>query len=288
MKLKLPFGLKEGKLLHISQVEKGLNCGCLCPHCHHPLIARKGNVTSHHFAHYKGKECENALETSLHIAAKEILNRHRKIILPKTELKLEIHNRFKRNWILSNQKLIHLDRVELESYQKDYVPDVLAYINDKPLIIEITVTHQTDDTKINKLRTDSISALEIDLSEYNREFTLENLEKEVIYNVANKKWLYNNKLTKLTELLYTLSEEKVFIEDTVPYCPKGLKQWIINDHINDPRPARKRQFSWYEDCGSCKYCVRTISYTEENRSNTTTVYCLGERKISNIKELLAY
>ena len=93
MKLKLPFGLKDGKILHISQVEQGLNCGCICPNCQHPLIARKGSKTTHHFAHYKGKECEKALETALHIAAKEILSRYKRIILPRIELKLK-HNRF--------------------------------------------------------------------------------------------------------------------------------------------------------------------------------------------------
>ncbi|MFJ8235402.1 competence protein CoiA family protein [Ureibacillus sp. NPDC094379] len=282
MKNKLPFGLKDGKLLHISEVEQGLKCGCICPNCHHPLIARKGTITTHHFAHYKGKECENALETSLHLAAKEILNKHRKIIIPKAELNVRVSKKYKRNWNLSNQRLIQIERVELESYREGYVPDVLAFINGKPLIIEITVTHKTDESKINKIRSDGISVLEIDLSQYDREFTIENLEKEVIYNVSNKIWLYNHKLFKLTELMYNLSEEKLFTKDKVPYCPKGLKQWIINDHIDDPRPARKRRFSWYEDCVSCKYCVY---YTD---LDTVTVYCLGERKISNIKELLGF
>ncbi|WHY77279.1 competence protein CoiA family protein [Neobacillus sp. WH10] len=66
MKFKLPYGLKDGKLVHISDVEKGLKCECVCPACNHPLIARKGEKTAHHFAHYNGSECAKSVETALH------------------------------------------------------------------------------------------------------------------------------------------------------------------------------------------------------------------------------
>jgi competence CoiA-like predicted nuclease len=69
MKLKLPFGLKDNKLVDATQVERGAKCGCSCPACGHPLIARKGNKKINHFAHIKSPECANAVETALHLAA---------------------------------------------------------------------------------------------------------------------------------------------------------------------------------------------------------------------------
>ena len=36
----------DGKLVHISEVEKGKACGCRCPACNEPLIARKGELSN--------------------------------------------------------------------------------------------------------------------------------------------------------------------------------------------------------------------------------------------------
>ena len=38
--------LKEGKLVYIDDVERGLKCGCTCPACGEALIARKGTSGS--------------------------------------------------------------------------------------------------------------------------------------------------------------------------------------------------------------------------------------------------
>ncbi|MBK7175222.1 MAG: hypothetical protein IPH84_18845 [Bacteroidales bacterium] len=46
------------------------------------MIARKGKRMQHHFAHHNKQVCEGALQTALHIAAKEILKRNKKIMLP--------------------------------------------------------------------------------------------------------------------------------------------------------------------------------------------------------------
>ncbi len=69
--VKILYAEKEGFLRHISQVEKGLACGCVCPVCHQPVIARKGARKRHHFAHCSNKEC-NA-ESVLHYLVKRLL-----------------------------------------------------------------------------------------------------------------------------------------------------------------------------------------------------------------------
>lgn len=47
--MKLPYGLKDGKLVHISEVDKGKKCGCVCPACYSPFIARKGKKIIHNY-----------------------------------------------------------------------------------------------------------------------------------------------------------------------------------------------------------------------------------------------
>lgn len=48
---KIPFGLRDGRMVEVSEVESGLACRCVCPSCGQPLQARKGPIRTHYFAH---------------------------------------------------------------------------------------------------------------------------------------------------------------------------------------------------------------------------------------------
>ena len=52
--LNLTYALKDGVLVHISQVPSGLQCGCKCPACGETLIAKKGDKVIHHFVNNLG------------------------------------------------------------------------------------------------------------------------------------------------------------------------------------------------------------------------------------------
>lgn len=49
--MKLPFGLIDGRLVTTAEVPSGRACGAVCPSCPGPLVARKGEILVHHFAH---------------------------------------------------------------------------------------------------------------------------------------------------------------------------------------------------------------------------------------------
>ena len=80
----IKYALKNGMITSISDVERGLKCGCVCSACGAKLVARKGTKKIHHFAHYAGEDCEYGYESSLHLAAKEILSKSKKMIVPPT------------------------------------------------------------------------------------------------------------------------------------------------------------------------------------------------------------
>lgn len=69
----LTYALNEsGVLVHIDEVENGRRCGCYCPECKTPLIARnRGEKRVAHFAHEAKFDCPSAVETMLHILAKK-------------------------------------------------------------------------------------------------------------------------------------------------------------------------------------------------------------------------
>ncbi|GEM_PF-1961821 len=48
--MKLPFGIYQGNFVHISEVTSG-KTEILCPYCQQKLVAKKGRIKRHHFAH---------------------------------------------------------------------------------------------------------------------------------------------------------------------------------------------------------------------------------------------
>ena len=71
----MTYALKDSILVHISEVESGLRCDCICPGCGEQLVAKKGEYVKHHFAHKSKKECEYGYQTSVRLLAKDIIAR---------------------------------------------------------------------------------------------------------------------------------------------------------------------------------------------------------------------
>ncbi|WP_160674749.1 competence protein CoiA family protein [Clostridium sp. C8-1-8] len=184
MASELTFGIHNGNLIHISEAKNGDACNCICPHCKSQLSARQGKVNSWCFAHKNKEECAYGQETALHQFAKEILVKHLKIKVPSP-----LPKKYKDTYI-------SFDKVELEKRLGDIIPDVLLYKgqppNEKLLLVEIKVTHAVDDIKLKKLKDTGLSAIEIDLSDFDFEnFDRESIEDQIIHSVNKKCWLYN-------------------------------------------------------------------------------------------------
>ena len=146
----LIYAIKDGVATSIENVESGLKCGCICPSCGEPLVARKGAKRMHHFAHYSGHNCEYGYETSLHLAAKEILSKANRIMLP--AVYIQFPNSPKAPELYCESKEIEIERVELEKRFQDVIPDVVIYAGGKQLFLEVYVTHAIDDVKLKKLK----------------------------------------------------------------------------------------------------------------------------------------
>ena len=70
--LKLPYGDRHGVLVHASQTERGLACECVCVECGDRLVAKRGQKTRPHFAHYTSeRHCDG--ESLLHRLGKLLL-----------------------------------------------------------------------------------------------------------------------------------------------------------------------------------------------------------------------
>jgi hypothetical protein len=177
----------DGQLLHIDEVPSGLACNCVCPGCGRRMVAKKGDVQVHHFAHYAqqdGRSCVSAGETALHKFAKRILDERLEIGLPAHVLE----DGDDREVVVQAEKRA-FDRAILETKDGQIVPDVVLLLRERRLIVEFKVTHPCDEQKIARIRTMDVGAIEIDLSQY-RDHTLSEIGDQILYD-APRTWLHN-------------------------------------------------------------------------------------------------
>ena len=269
--IKLPFGLKDDTLVHISEAQQGLACGCVCPSCKERLVARKGPITVHHFAHNKGAECAKAVETALHLAAKQILSERREIVLPAVHIAF---NAYRDPIPVSAERTFSLDEVHAEHRTEDIVPDILAYCRRVPLMIEIRVTHEVDDNKLAKIRKLGISTIEIDLSSISRAFSPDELLDAVVRRTDNKKWVFNAKAEKYKQMLLATGERKRSVSrgfaTHVDYCPINIRVWKGKSYANV--------------IDDCLYCDFILDVGE----NMKDIICGGKHKIRTLHQLGAF
>lgn len=208
MELKLPFGLRGEKLIHISELtkeERGNKCNCICPKCKNPLIARMGDIKIHHFAH-KTEDCKGGLETALHLFAKEVLERRMELVIPKGTIpfseKITRLEDFKNVSPLMDKKEIFpaqrlkFDSVEIEKKVANIIPDIVVYQGKTPLFIEIVVTNPVNPLKQMKIEELNISTLQINIGIYVEnfnEFSKEEIERLIIEETKNKTWVHKCK-----------------------------------------------------------------------------------------------
>ena len=187
-------------LVYIDEVPNGLACLCTCPGCGERLIAKHGSETAHHFAHEGGSECASALESALHLAAKTVLLRERRIVVPALEVEAEARDASGLQHIARCRlpsATITLDAVSEEVWLDGFRPDIVAKTGTKTLLVEVAVTHFADKNKLDHLVSKGLPALEIDLSEIERMADWPSITAAVIEKIDNKKWLFNPKTDAL-------------------------------------------------------------------------------------------
>ncbi len=285
------YGLLDNELKHISEVKNGLKCDCICPACEKKLVARNGGQKRiHHFAHYESAECKYGVQTSIHIAAKNILERVKKIRVPavtvfvnteieKTRFEFISHGQFEK---VSAERYIEFQEVILEKKLHKYIPDVVLISKGKRLIVEIAVTHFVGRKKLDKIIKSKISAVEIDLSKIENDFKMEELEPLIIDNLENKTWLHNQygleqkerkRLELLAEIHKKNEKERLRIEKEeqkkrereiwykkyykeIVYRKVG-EDYTVKQIENCPLKKRQYQGQFYasvnSDCSECEH-----------------------------------
>ncbi|WP_337182187.1 hypothetical protein [Shinella sp.] len=201
----------DGSLRHITEVANGAACGCICFGCKRPMVAKNGGDPSrmaYHFAHRPEDmvyDCTTAGETALHIRAKEIIEKHRRVTLPPTTTP----GLDGKPVDVTPERSIELTDALLETATGELIPDVTATMpNGRRLFIEIANTHPCPQSKIEKLGIMGVEVLEIEVAGY-RTTPLDDLD-EIILHIAPRKMIHSSeRKAKATEI----AEERRRIEE---------------------------------------------------------------------------
>lgn len=162
-------------------------------------------------------------ETLLHIKAKEILEREKRIVLP--AIFVEVEATLPSGDILTKRKclpeqLVQLESVVLEKRVGRIRPDVVArtiavgeWLAEQ-ILIEITVTNFIDDERIGRITREGHPALEIDISRMGGVVTEDEFARLIIEELAGKRWLFHPRLEQeIAGLEIELAEEvQIIIE----------------------------------------------------------------------------
>lgn len=178
----------KGVVIRIEKAKRGKACDCYCLECGTPVIARKGDINEWHFAHTSSKDCNYSLrplETDLHLLAKSIISENLKILTPSV---------FFENKEIYKAKPIFFDRIDVEKRVDIFTPDLIGYIGNKFIWIEVAVTHFTEPSKIQFCRDNNICLIELDISKTDRNISKDNLIKVLFQNYIHWSFLFSKKI----------------------------------------------------------------------------------------------
>lgn len=287
----LIYALKDNILTSIEDVERGKDCNCICPYCKKPLIAKKGKIKEHHFAHQSTDNCEYGYQTSLHLLAKEIFSEMTTYTLPPIAVDT-IHGTIAFH---QNGFNIHIDRVYLEHRLDNIIPDIVIETNNKKIFVEIYVTHRVDNTKLAKLKDIGISTIEVDLSKVSHLITKEEL-KEILTKGENAYWIYNAFISKYLKLLNIAIKHHTVEIPLIKQPFKRVRFTYLRDDLilNCPRRDTINIYNIEEYDNECHYLLHVPSRSDcfnckyINGETDTSIMCIAEfdfNRANNLKYL---
>lgn len=240
---------QTGELKHISEVQRGAACGCVCVSCGKPLQARKGDQRRHHFAHISNYDCMYASEVSVYKALAELLKRKRVLELPAITLSFPSWGRDYE--VLKAEQSLSLESVTFECEPLQYPPMLMveAAGSRLRLLIDFGSYYTEDDLEgfVNEAKSEGHSLVLFQFPPIGQAeaFTPDALERCISSLEVSRGWLRSALRDKWIERYQSKSVQP-------PEWGMGYECPLHVGWYKGKYSAR------YEDCVYCRYNVAPI------------------------------
>ena len=241
--------LNENKeSVYIDDVPNGKSCNCTCAECGGKLVAKNnGKIKVHHFAHENGNDNIRCSETSLHLLAKKIIVEEKKI-----------------PFLVNDGQIVFVpvEAVEEEKNLGDIKPDLYAVYNEKPIAIEIYVSHAVDEIKFKKIQNHKLTTFEINLSK--KIFEKKSEVRQAVHDINNINLIYDDDLVH-----YYIEQKKMIIMNQGEFKP--IENGVVRHCHMKGVVVYGGIVKWRNvSANICKTCC--FGYEVKNKKG---IYCVG-------------
>jgi hypothetical protein len=175
----------DGEAVHISEVDRGLACVCVCADCGERFVARQGQQRAHVFAHYTQTNCQG--EGNLHKKGKQIVIDELRLTINHPDLDSPVTQMFETARQEVARGSVRIDCLMDIGNKKNKLP-----IDSTELAVEIKVSHAVDEQKRLKLRELGLQTIEINLTKLadpDAAPSTEDIRKAICDTPSNIKWV---------------------------------------------------------------------------------------------------
>lgn len=145
----ISFGLRERDeaIVDVYAVQRGRACGCICPSCRTPLIARPGEEKACHFAHASRnvydrtvQECDFSFYVSVRLMARQLIGSKLTLALPEYRDRVSryvgvLHETRELDYVITAGKAIQLEQVEVETRFAKAAVDLKGRVGDFEFVV---------------------------------------------------------------------------------------------------------------------------------------------------------
>ena len=211
---RIPFGQRDadGQLIDVHEAERGAHCGCHCPSCGTPLIARQGEEKVWHFAHRtRGDElfpdhaCAYSFFVSIRLMARQLLSAGQALALPAATGQVEreakeLGLRRARVYRIAPGGVVVLSQVELEPRRGGVTLDLCGRVHDAELLVVFSHPGRSLPERVRALRGERLGVLAIDLQRLALDFATARtcqqsyhdlLSQFLAQETAARQWLFH-------------------------------------------------------------------------------------------------
>ena len=200
----IPFALtRDGLLVDIYDVPKGIKCQCICPSCKTPLVARHGTINQWHFAHASRtvhkttqQKCDYSFFVSVRLMSRQVFDIDTmNIDLPEYVINLRDRGNIK-ECSITPKRTVTLSNITIEKSINGIPVDVVAHISGYPFAIYFIHKGRTLPNELN-CQDINMGVITIDLTETRwlfksrKQSYLPLLREYLERNLSHKQWIFH-------------------------------------------------------------------------------------------------